>query len=145
MIKPFHFLVKSVTEFAAAKAALAQHGIKASIEDVAIPQLRQGKAVTVGNYSSASGRFSSVMGNGTDVGLWGYGEMEKLGASYLPNLESLINFLESGKYKVQKFKVALTKVEIVEVEASNEEEAKAKALQTKFPVIKTSTNVKIAR
>ena len=140
MIKPFHFLVKSVTEFAAAKAALAQHGIEASIEEVAIPQLREGRSVTIGNYSSASGRFSSILGNGTDVALWGYEEREKVGASYFPNLESLINFLESSKYKAQKFKV-----EIVEVEAANEEEAKAKALQTKFPVIKTSTNVEIAQ
>ena len=145
MIKPFHFLVKSVTEFAAAKAALAQHGIEASIEEVAIPQLREGRSVTIGNYSSASGRFSSMLGNGTDVALWGYEEREKVGASYFPYLESLINFLESSKYKAQKFKVALTKVEIVEVEAANEEEAKAKALQTKFPVIKTSTNVEIAQ
>lgn len=145
MIKPFHFLVKSLTEFAAAKAALAQHGIKTSIEEVVIGQLKRGKAVTVGNYNSTGRRFSALLGNGTDVGLWCYREWEMVGASYFPNLESLINFLESGKYKAQKFKVALTKVEIVEVEAATEEEAKVKALQTKFPVIKTSINVEIAR
>lgn len=147
MIKPFYFRVTSLTQLAAAKAALAQHGIKIGVEETAKHML-QTQGISIGNYYyryNGGSKSIELDDDGANLSLWGGANGAKdIGASFFESLTALIDFLESGKYKAKKFKVALTKVEIVEVEAFTEDEAKARALQTKFPVIKTSTNVAIA-
>lgn len=129
MLKKFYIQVSSATEFAAIKAALATKGIQ--VEKVVERLLKDyyNSKTDIGNY----------------ICVGGYGDSKE--GRRINGIAELIPFLEAGDYKEKpkKFKLALTKVEIVEVEAFTEDEAKAKALQTKFPVIKTSTNVEIAR
>jgi len=139
MLKKFYIRVSSATEFAAIKAALATKGIQ--VEKVVERLLKDyyNSKTDIGNYSYGGDAQKEIICVG------GYEDSKE--GRRINGIAELIPFLEAGDYKEKpkKFKVALTKVEVVEVEAFTEDEAKAKALQTKFPVIKTSTNVEIAR
>lgn len=102
MIKKFNFTIKSLTELVAAKAALAQHGIgfNETLERVATRQFESGvDSITIDNYTR-SGRYV----NKDDVAYHNYLNEAYKETINLPNLNSLIVFLESGRHIIPEKK-----------------------------------------
>lgn len=122
LTKPIYFTISSIAQLAALKAVCAARGIDAPIISRSYIEdgIAAGQAITVGNFSTASGRVAGVY---SGFELHGYSVGSYPSATHLTSINELISYEEPKKFRLY---VREIRVVPVEIEAKSLEDAQEK-------------------